>query len=85
VADVAVVGTPDAQFGEAVVAFVELKNGAQATEAEIIEHCRALIASYKKPKYVFFEAFPKNAQGKALKKELRERLADSIIPSLSLD
>jgi acyl-CoA synthetase (AMP-forming)/AMP-acid ligase II len=74
VADVAVVGTPDPQFGEAVVAFVELKAGTRATENDIIEHCRALIASYKKPKYVFFEAFPKNAQGKALKRELRERV-----------
>jgi acyl-CoA synthetase (AMP-forming)/AMP-acid ligase II len=74
VADVAVVGTPDPQFGEAVVAFVELKAGVSASESDIIEHCRALIASYKKPKYVFFEAFPKNAQGKALKRELRDRV-----------
>lgn len=78
VADVAVVGTPDAQFGEAVVAFVELRNGARLSEDEVIEHCRALIASYKKPKYVFFEAFPKNAQGKALKRELRERVKDAL-------
>ena len=76
VADVAVVGTPDPQFGEAVVAFVELKTGASATGSDIIEHCRALIASYKKPKYVIFETFPKNAQGKALKKDLRERVKD---------
>jgi long-chain acyl-CoA synthetase len=76
VADVAVVGTPDAQFGEAVVAFVQLRDGAQMSEAAILEHCRERIASYKKPKYVFFEAFPKNAQGKALKKELRERVKD---------
>ncbi len=75
VADVAVVGTADPQFGEAVVAFVELKRDAHATQDEIIEHCRSLIASYKKPKYVFFDGFPKNAQGKALKKELREQVA----------
>jgi acyl-CoA synthetase (AMP-forming)/AMP-acid ligase II len=73
VADVAVVGTSDSQFGEAVVAFIELKRGAQATEDEIVEHCKSLIASYKKPKYVFFDGFPKNAQGKALKTELREK------------
>ena len=78
VADVAVVGTPDAQFGEAVVAFVECKSGARLSEDEVIEHCRALIASYKKPKYVFFEAFPKNAQGKALKRELRERVTNAL-------
>jgi len=78
VADVAVVGTPDAQFGEAVVAFVELRGDARLSEDEVIEHCRALIASYKKPKYVFFETFPKNAQGKALKRELRDRVKDAL-------
>ena len=76
VADVAVVGTADPQFGEAVVAFIELKRDERATQDEIIEHCRALIAGYKKPKYVFFDGFPKNAQGKALKKELRESAQD---------
>jgi long-chain acyl-CoA synthetase len=76
VADVAVVGTKDPQFGEAVVAFIELKKGAQATQDEIVEHCKTLIASYKKPKYVFFDGFPKNAQGKALKTELREKAKD---------
>jgi acyl-CoA synthetase (AMP-forming)/AMP-acid ligase II len=78
VSDVAVVGTPDEQFGEAVVAYVELKAGARVSADEVIEHCRALIASYKKPKYVFFESFPKNAQGKALKRELRDRVKDAL-------
>jgi acyl-CoA synthetase (AMP-forming)/AMP-acid ligase II len=41
----------------------------------LIEHCRTLIASYKKPKHVFFEALPRNAQGKVLKTALRERVA----------
>jgi long-chain acyl-CoA synthetase len=76
VADVAVVGTKDPAFGEAVVAFIELKRGAHATQDEIVEHCKTLIASYKKPKYVFFDGFPKNAQGKALKTELRENVKD---------
>jgi long-chain acyl-CoA synthetase len=74
VVDAAVVGTPDPQFGEAVVAFVQLKTDARVSDRDIIEHCRAHIASYKKPKYVIFGAFPKNAQGKALKNELRERV-----------
>ena len=76
VADVAVVGTADPAFGEAVVAFIELKRGASATQDEIVEHCKTLIASYKKPKYVFFDGFPKNAQGKALKTELRVKAKD---------
>jgi long-chain acyl-CoA synthetase len=76
VADVAVVGTADPQFGEAVVAFVELKRGAHASQDEIVKHCQTLIASNKKPKYVFFDGFPKNAQGKALKRELREKARD---------
>ena len=76
VADVAVVGTADPQFGEAVVAFIELKKNATATQAEIVDHCRTLIAGYKKPKYVFFDGFPKNAQGKALKTELRIKAKD---------
>ena len=75
VRDVAVVGMPDATFGEAVAAFVELRPGESATETAIVEHCRELIASYKKPKRVFFETLPRNAQGKVLKHELRDRVA----------
>ena len=75
VRDAAVVAMPDATFGEAVAAFVELRPGESATEDEIIEHCRERIASYKKPKRVFFDALPRNAQGKVLKHELRERVA----------
>ena len=75
VRDTAVVGIPDATFGEAVAAFIELHPGKTVTEDQIIEHCRERIASYKKPKRVFFEALPRNAQGKVLKHELRERVA----------
>jgi acyl-CoA synthetase (AMP-forming)/AMP-acid ligase II len=78
VVEAGVVAAPDSQFGEAVVAFVELRPGASATADEIVEHCRALIASYKKPKYVFFEALPRNAQGKVVKTELRNRVTARI-------
>jgi long-chain acyl-CoA synthetase len=78
VRDAAVVGMPDATFGEAVAAFVELRPDREATEAEIVEHCRERIASYKKPKRVFFEALPRNTQGKVLKHELRERITSLV-------
>ncbi len=52
---------------------VVLRAGTRATEAEIVEHCRRSLASYKKPASVEFVAdLPKNAYGKILKRELRE-------------
>jgi acyl-CoA synthetase (AMP-forming)/AMP-acid ligase II len=72
--EVAVIGVPDAKWGETVKAVVVLRPGARATEADIIEHCRRGLASYKKPASVDFVAeLPKNAYGKILKRELREK------------
>jgi acyl-CoA synthetase (AMP-forming)/AMP-acid ligase II len=63
-------------FGEAVAAFIELRPGAQASEREIIAHCRDRIAGYKKPKYVRFLApLPRNSTGKVQKFELRKAFA----------
>lgn len=76
VLDAAIIGVPDPVFGEAVMAFIELRPGASATEAEIIEHCRERIASYKKPKHVRFLApLPRNSTGKVQKFELRKAFA----------
>lgn len=73
VLEVAVVGVPDDTWGESVKAFVALKEGAEATEDEIIEFCRQHLAHYKCPKSVdVVPALPRNPTGKILKRELRK-------------
>jgi acyl-CoA synthetase (AMP-forming)/AMP-acid ligase II len=73
VLEAAVFGVPDEKWGETVKAAVSLKKGAVLTEEEIIEHCRKHLAGYKKPKSVdFVTDLPKNANGKILRRELKE-------------
>lgn len=69
----AVVARPDTKWGESPCAFVELKAGAQATEAEIIAFCRSNMAAFKIPKTVVFGELPKTSTGKIQKFVLRER------------
>lgn len=77
VSEVAVVGAPDAEWGEAVVAFVVLQAGALLTPADLDRHCLAQMARFKRPKtYRFVDALPKNNYGKVLKTVLRERCED---------
>lgn len=72
--EVAVVGVPDEQWGEAPKALVVLKPGARALAEELIQFCRERLAHFKAPKSVeFFEALPKGGTGKILKSELREK------------
>ncbi|MBK8666393.1 MAG: AMP-binding protein [Burkholderiales bacterium] len=78
VAEVAVVGEADVEWGENVVAFVVPQAGADVTEATLDTHCLAHIARFKRPKrYVFVSDLPKNNYGKVLKTELRVRLRDA--------
>ena len=72
VASCGVVARGDDKWGEVPVAYVELKPGRAATEAEIIEHCRGLLARFKCPKAVIFVEIPKTSTGKIQKFRLRE-------------
>jgi acyl-CoA synthetase (AMP-forming)/AMP-acid ligase II len=80
VSEACVVGAPDEEWGEVVVAFVV----GSASAAELDAHLLERIARFKRPKrYEFVEEIPKNSYGKVLKRELRERLlarADAKVP-----
>ncbi|MBI4987883.1 MAG: acyl-CoA synthetase [Rhodocyclales bacterium] len=69
----AVVAAPDPKWGEVPCAFIELKEGAQATEAEFIAFCRERMARFKVPKKVVFGPLPKTSTGKIQKFVLREK------------
>ncbi|MBN2283820.1 MAG: long-chain-fatty-acid--CoA ligase [Deltaproteobacteria bacterium] len=72
VLDVAVIGVPDEAWGESVKAVIVAAPGAGLTEEMVIEHCKSMIASYKKPKSVdFVDMLPRNALGKIQKEVLR--------------
>jgi acyl-CoA synthetase (AMP-forming)/AMP-acid ligase II len=78
VKDVAVIGLPDAKWGERVHAVIVLRDGAAVAETEIIEWCRDKIAGYKRPRSVSFIAddeMPRTATGKILHRALRTRMS----------
>ena len=68
----AVVAMPDEKWGETPCAFIELRDGATVSEADIIEHCRAHLARFKCPRHVVFGPLPKTSTGKIQKFVLRE-------------
>jgi fatty-acyl-CoA synthase len=69
----AVVAKPDPKWGETPLAYVETKADAAVTAAELIAHCKSLLASYKVPREIRFEPIPKTSTGKIQKFQLRER------------
>jgi long-chain acyl-CoA synthetase len=76
ISEVAVVGRPDPQWGESVVAFVVARPGVDPPSTEALDSlCLEYLARYKRPKeYVFVRELPRNSTGKVLKTELRQRL-----------
>jgi len=79
VEDAQVVGVPDPKYGEVVGAFIRLKAGADMTEGDVQEFCRARMARYKAPKYVFFvDEYPMTASGKIQKFKLRDTASETL-------
>lgn len=79
VKDVQVIGVPDKQYGEEIMACVILKDGAKLTEDELKEYIRAHIAKHKTPRYIeFVNEFPMNAAGKILKYKMREQAIEKL-------
>jgi fatty-acyl-CoA synthase len=71
---VAVVAKPDERWGETPCAFVELKAGAQVSQADIVAHCKQHLAGFKVPRAIEFGELPKTSTGKIQKFELRKRV-----------
>ena len=88
VKDVQVIGVPDEQYGEEIMACIILKDGETMTEAEMKEYINAHMARHKVPRYIdFVDSFPMNVAGKILKYKMREdavkklglQKADSVV------
>jgi long-chain acyl-CoA synthetase len=81
----AVIGIPDEKWGEAIHAFVVLRQGETVTEQELIEHCRKLIAGYKCPRSydIRHEPLPMSSTGKILKRELRAPFWEGMSRSIN--
>jgi len=76
--DVAVIGVPDEEWGEVPMCVCVVKKGETCTPEELMEYCRANLASYKRPRSVVFcDELPRNPMGKVLKRVLREQYGGS--------
>ncbi|HEX3607710.1 MAG TPA: AMP-binding protein [Candidatus Dormibacteraeota bacterium] len=79
VADVQVIGVPSERYGEEVMAWVKLREGAQVTGDELTEHCRGKIASFKIPRYwKFVDEFPMTVTGKIQKFKMRDAAVEEL-------
>jgi fatty-acyl-CoA synthase len=79
VVDVQVIGVPDLKYGEEVMAWVRLREGATATEEDLTGYCRGKIATFKIPRYwKFVDAFPMTVTGKIQKFKMREESIEEL-------
>jgi fatty-acyl-CoA synthase len=79
IADVQVIGVPDERYGEELMAWVVLRDGASLTQDALREFCRGKIAHYKIPRYVkFVDAFPMTVTGKVQKFKMREAAIEEL-------
>ncbi len=79
VAEAAVVGLPDARWGQVAAAAVTLREGMFASEAELIDFCRERLATYKVPRRIYFaETLPRNAAGKLMRDDIRAAFNDKV-------
>lgn len=79
VKDVQVIGIPDEQYGEEIMACVILREGETLTEDELKDYIRSHMAKHKTPRYIsFVDAFPMNAAGKILKYKMRENAVEQL-------
>ncbi len=79
ISDVQVIGVPDEKYGEAIMAWVMLKSGEQATEEELRDFCKGNIAHYKVPRYFkFVTSFPMTVTGKVQKYQMREQSTEEL-------
>ena len=77
IAEAAVIGIPNEQWGEVGIAAVVLKKGLEITGNEIIDHCKNHLAKFKVPNNVeFLEKLPRNATGKVLKREIKKMFVE---------
>ena len=78
VRECAVIGIPDAKWGEAVKAIVSVREGCLTTPEELLDHCKEWLAGYKKPQSIeLMDELPKSPNGKILKRELKKRYWDN--------
>jgi fatty-acyl-CoA synthase len=79
VSDVQVIGVPSARYGEEVMAWVKLREGARVSEDDLVAYCKDRIATYKIPRYwKFVESFPMTVTGKIQKFKMRETAVEEL-------